>query len=103
MEISVPFETDFLGFIVPLGARRPRYLALILPFDLMVWLTLVAAFLVGSVLLWLVATLEKHVRLGEHEFLYWDNINSATWYCFGTFFAQSLSRDKESSRTPAIR
>lgn len=33
----------------------------------------------------------------------WDTLSECTWYCFGTLLGESLTRDTQSSNSPALR
>ena len=58
---TIPFDVDYLVFSAPQPALLPKYLALIYPFQLSVWISVVVSVFLFSFLFYVIARAEGSI------------------------------------------
>ena len=79
----------------------PKYVALISPFDLSVWIAFVVGLFFISITFWLVANAEGNIK--DAYFHEWAVFKDSCWYCFGTLIGEAITRDTRTMHAPAVR
>ncbi len=98
---SMPFDKDYLVHCAPQAQLLPKWLALIYPFDGIVWLNIFISLFVASVVFLILANTEGPLvgdRLRE-----WSTYKESFWYAYGTLMGESITRDTRSEKALALR
>ena len=80
---------DYLVFSAPQPSLLPKYLALVYPFGIYVWILLGVSILVFSILFYAFARIEGYVL--NERFSGYHYLKNASWFAFGTFLGTFIS------------
>ena len=95
------FDTDYMEFAAPNPQPMLKFLAVIKPFDVYVWMGMGASLIVISMAMWIFAKQEG--KLLNQHFRTWEVKDQALWYAFGTFIGESITRDTNSQAARGLR
>ena len=82
-ERTVDFDWDMMHFVAPFPQPVPKFMALVLPFDRLVWASFAAAFLLSVAAFYLAAAAEGRI-LREAVSDWSAGVGRATWYSFAS-------------------
>ncbi len=98
---TIPFDVDAMVFSAPQPSLLPKYLALVYPFQLLIWILLAVSILVFSALFFITSRIEGAIM--DWKFREWYTLSDAAWYTYGTFMGESITRDTKSDKSRALR
>lgn len=98
---TIAFDEDYMVFSAPQPSLLPKYLALVYPFQLLTWILLSVSVFVFSFLFFVVSRIEGSIM--NWKFKEWYTLSDATWYSYGTFLGEAITRDTKSEKGKALR
>lgn len=90
-----------MAFVTPNPQPLPKWLALLRPFQPLVWTMFGASVLVIGFIFWCTAIIEGS-HIGDY-FREWAVLKDSFWYAYGTLVGESITRDTRSQNAPALR
>ena len=80
---------------------RANILTLIYPFDSTIWILFLASLFIFSVGFMIISKVEG--KLMRTNFREWNTFYEASWYAYGTFIGEAVTRDTRSDKTNILR
>lgn len=101
MKPKLFLQRDFLGFAAPPPKQVPKFLALLSPFTLVLWISVIGSIFVCGLLMYGLASFEGYIyKMRVNQFA---SFLGSIWYCFGTIISESMARNVHHERTNALR
>ena len=80
---------------------RADILNVIYPFDKTIWILFLASLFIFSVSFMIISKVEG--KLMKTNFREWNTFYEASWYAYGTFIGEAVTRDTRSDKTNVLR
>ena len=80
---------------------RANILTLIYPFDSTIWILFLASLFIFSVGFMIISKVEGNLM--HMNFREWNTFYEASWYAYGTFIGEAVTRDTRSDKTNILR
>ena len=80
---------------------RANILTLIYPFDSTIWILFLASLFIFSVGFMIASKVEGNLM--NMNFREWNTFYEASWYAYGTFIGEAVTRDTRSDKTNILR
>ena len=80
---------------------RANILTLIYPFDSTIWILFLASLFIFSVGFMIISKVEGNLM--NMNFREWNTFYEASWYAYGTFIGEAVTRDTRSDKTNILR
>ena len=90
-----------MAFATPNPRPLPKWIALIAPFHIYVWICVVSSVILASIFMFAISN--EETRLSGVDLHNWSSMKEAGWYCYGTVIGESITRDTKSEKAVSLR
>jgi len=94
--------SDGMTFLTPKPRQYRSVLTALYPFGIYVWIAALATLFLIPFFMWATSKAEEMI-IPNAKLSHWSSWGAATWYSFGTFIGESITRDTRSEGAWALR